>query len=1396
MIYCDQWETNRVQCRANMAAVLLYVCSAFVVWVCCFQQPVQADSVRCPTSCNCLGNNVDCSNIGLLSIPKDIPGWVTRLELQSNRITEIRQEDLKGLHHLQYLDMSKNTIKVINGSVFNDLTNLTILKLDSNLLTEIPTFSRRLNVTALSMTQNYVVAISRAALTQMPYLQTVDLSNNSIISISNGSFPVRNQLVHLNLNNNQILVLEKGSLSHLSSLVSLKLNRNKLVEITPGLFNGMISLKTLELMHNKIRIIKSLTFVELKMLKVLKLKKNNISVLKDAAFYDLPELRILLLDYNSIVNITKAWLYGLKKLKTLSLTHNKISSIEDQAWQELKHLDKLYLSNNRLTAITDSSFGQLTTLDTLIIDHNLIARIDEGAFKHLNFLTTLELNFNEISWTMEDVYGVFRGLTSLTKLSLKSNNIRSITSHAFSGLPKLRHLYLEENDITSIQENAFETLRDLRDLRFNSSKLYCDCHLAWLNPWLKQSGFQNSAVGTCFHPPMLKGMSMIQVAAADLKCNNSEFPKPVIVEHPKATNGFKGENLTLTCVTAITGDTQPNILWKKDSQVLEERHSTVTASSDGDVKRFTSHLTLCDVQDSMAGKYHCIVSNEFGYAISERALVNVYVFPVFLQKPKDVTVKAGKPAELKCAATGQPPPEISWQKDGGDNFPAARERRMHVYPNDDRFYIMDTRTADEGVYSCMAKNDAGVVISNASVYVLETPDFKKPMLGEKATKEGETTVLQCHASGSPQPKLTWLKDDKELVMTPRHFFTVDNQILVIVDTQWTDAGIYACRMSNSLGTAKGTTELKVLSSKGEVADAGGSSFGLDDESTTTGIIIIAVVCCVVGTSLVWVIIIYQTRKRHEVYSATPTDETTLPGENPSSGYMSSDKEGSYSQGPITMLGYHYQDYQMKESGYESSSGQSRANGYLRQTVFDDDDQQPPTMTAGDRLLRQLKTATSVSSLHYPASDGDTIGSRHSTSSGQNSGSSDPPSSHSNQSGHPVNYQQFHVVTDDYKRNQSPSPHSEVPQSNQQSHDGKPLFQTFHPTKPTNHDRVCNGRGRGREEDSVKSGIRQPNDPSVPCDNRDVQTAHCAACITASSSSEPKSTNGGSRIHVEIHENPHHQTCSQPCCLHGSDEQRAASSSRDTCSSRHVHSDSQSQPSSDTLSHSSLLPNHPDQRARTLCQACVHINSNKANHLCGHDHTDNAGSAQHYSDKPACDCCGTGVVGSSLRHAPGARVHSPIMCCGDREPYCCSHHQPHQCQIASDSSVFSCSNCDCQFPHPTTPQMQQHQPIAGRGTWPAIARSKSAGSVGGCDPCPSKHTDCSSCACEDLAIQSCPPQRPQPSCPNCKTHSRGDKAALANRGRPSQEGSRLALASPGRSISDYNVPPSTIPAHNT
>ena len=86
--------------------------------------------------------------------------------------------------------------------------------------------------------------------------------------------------------------------------------------------------------------------------------------------------------------------------------------------------------------------------------------------------------------------------------------------------------------------------------------------------------------------------------------------------------------------------------------------------------------------------------------------------------PSDSTIRTGQTARLECAAGGHPTPQIAWQKDGGTDFPAARERRMLVFPADDVFFITDVKLEDMGVYSCTAKNTAGTVSANATLTVL------------------------------------------------------------------------------------------------------------------------------------------------------------------------------------------------------------------------------------------------------------------------------------------------------------------------------------------------------------------------------------------------------------------------------------------------------------------------------------------------------------------------------------------------------------------------------------------------------------------------------------------------------------------------------------------------------
>jgi len=85
------------------------------------------------------------------------------------------------------------------------------------------------------------------------------------------------------------------------------------------------------------------------------------------------------------------------------------------------------------------------------------------------------------------------------------------------------------------------------------------------------------------------------------------------------------------------------------------------------------------------------------------------------------------------------------------------------------------------------------------VLFAEAPSFAQPM-EDQVVAVGSTAVMQCMTSGSPRPRLTWLKDSVVFIPTLRHFFTADDQLLVIVQTAASDAGNYTCVITNVLGS--------------------------------------------------------------------------------------------------------------------------------------------------------------------------------------------------------------------------------------------------------------------------------------------------------------------------------------------------------------------------------------------------------------------------------------------------------------------------------------------------------------------------------------------------------------------------------------------------------------------
>ncbi|XP_036991410.2 leucine-rich repeats and immunoglobulin-like domains protein 1 isoform X2 [Artibeus jamaicensis] len=737
------------------------------------------------------------------------------------------------------LNLSYNKLSEIDPAGFEDLPNLQEVYLNNNELTAIPSLGvASSHIVSLFLQHNKIRSVEGSRLKAYLSLEVLDLSWNNITEMRSACFLYGPPIKELNLASNRISTLESGAFDGLSrSLLTLRLSKNRITQLPVKAFK-LPRLTQLDLNRNRIRLIEGLTFQGLDSLEVLKLQRNNISKLTDGAFWGLSKMHVLILSYNN------------------------------------------------LTRLDEESLADLSSLSILRLSHNSISHIAEGAFKGLKNLRILDLDHNEISGTIEDTSGAFMGLDSLSKLTLFGNKIKSVAKRAFSGLEGLEHLNLGENAIRSVQFDAFVKMKNLKELRISSDSFLCDCQLKWLPPWLLGRMLQAFVTATCAHPESLKGQSIFSVLPESFVCD--DLPKPQIITQPETTMAVVGKDIRFTCSAASSSSSPMTFAWKKDNEVLvnaDMENFAHVRAQDGEVMEYTTILHLRHVTFGHEGRYQCVITNHFGSTYSHKARLTVNVLPSFTKMPHDIAIRTGTMARLECAATGHPNPQIAWQKDGGTDFPAARERRMHVMPDDDVFFITDVKIDDMGVYSCTAQNSAGSISANATLTVLETPSLAVP-LEDRVVSMGDTVALQCKAAGSPPPRITWLKGDRPLSLTERHHFTPGNQLLVVQNVVAEDAGQYTCEMSNALGTERAHSQLSILPSPGCRRDG-----------TTAGIFTIAVVCSIVLTSLVWVCIIYQTRKKSEEYSVTNTDETVVPPDVPS--YLSS--QGTLSDRQETVL---------------------------------------------------------------------------------------------------------------------------------------------------------------------------------------------------------------------------------------------------------------------------------------------------------------------------------------------------------------------------------------------------------------------------------------------------------------------------------------------------------------
>lgn len=97
---------------------------------------------------------------------------------------------------------------------------------------------------------------------------------------------------------------------------------------------------------------------------------------------------------------------------------------------------------------------------------------------------------------------------------------------------------------------------------------------------------------------------------------------------------IKGNNVTLICRVSSTADAPLHFIWKHNNVELNGANlQTNTSSSESGATEATSMLHLTNITHADAGKYQCMVTNNYGTAYSAKAMLNVlgklYMFIIF-----------------------------------------------------------------------------------------------------------------------------------------------------------------------------------------------------------------------------------------------------------------------------------------------------------------------------------------------------------------------------------------------------------------------------------------------------------------------------------------------------------------------------------------------------------------------------------------------------------------------------------------------------------------------------------------------------------------------------------------------------------------------------------------------
>ena len=282
-----------------------------------------------------------------------------------------------------------------------------------------------------------------------------------------------------------------------------------------------------------------------------------------------------------------------------------------------------------------------------------------------------------------------------------------------------------------------------------------------------------------------------------------------------AANSATGFDTTLFQVEFIPGATAPSISIDPQAQdVLVGQDATFNVLASGtsplNYQWYTndtttplqnetnSVLTLTNAQLSDAGEYFVIVTNSYGSTTSAVAQLTVStpVKPSITTQPQDQTnILPGATATFNVVASGSGTLNYQWYYNTNTVLTNA---------TDSTLTINNVQTNDEGVYSVVINNLAGMATSSNAVLTVNTNPVSPVFTTQPSSQIvliGGTAIFTAVAAGTATINYQWNKNG-----TPISGATTST--LTLTNVQTADDGSYTVTASNVVGGA--TSDMAVL----------------------------------------------------------------------------------------------------------------------------------------------------------------------------------------------------------------------------------------------------------------------------------------------------------------------------------------------------------------------------------------------------------------------------------------------------------------------------------------------------------------------------------------------------------------------------------------------------------